>query len=74
MAFSFSSSLRGRGQLESRIGAEVSSLSKSITGSEMGVGWGILVVVTRIGEVAVRSGDWVSMTVSSGGMGEEMDE
>ena len=24
--------------------------------------------------VAVRSGDWVSMAVSSGGMGEEMDE
>ena len=74
LAFSFSSSFKGRGQLESRIGAEVSSLSKSITGSEMGVGWGILVVVTRVGEVAVRSGNWVSMAVSSGGIGEEMDE
>ena len=74
LAFSFSSSFRGRGQVESRIGTRVSSLSKSITGSDVEVGWGILAVVGRAGEVITLSGDWFSVAESSGGMGEEMDE
>ena len=74
LAFYFSNSFRGRGQVESRVGPEISSFSKSIIDSGARVGGGVLAVVARAGEVTAFSGDWCSMAVSSGGMGERMDE
>ena len=85
--FSFSSSFRGRGQLESRAGSRVSCGElttlvvlarggelKSITGLETGAGGGILTVGVRGGELTTLSGDGFSVVESRGGMGKEMDE
>ena len=72
--FPFSNSLRGRGQVESRLGAAVPSLSRSVTYYGVRVGGGVLTVGARAGEATTLSRDWLSVAMSSGGMGERMDE
>ena len=69
--FSFSSSFRGHGQVESQLGAAVPSVSRSVTDSGVRVDGGVL---ARVGEATTLLGDWLSVAVSSGGMGERMDE
>ena len=69
MALSFSNSLRGRGQAESRVWAAVPLVSRSVTNSEARVGGGD---AARAGEATAFSGDYRSLAVS--GRGERIEE
>ena len=68
---SFSSSLGEGGRVESRLRAEVPSVSRLVINSEARVGRG---VIAHGGEATTLSGDWRSLAALSGGRGEWMEE
>ena len=69
LSFSFSNSLGGGGRVESRMQAEVPSISRLTADSKARVGGG---VIAHRGEVTVLSGDGRSLAVS--GRGEWIEE
>ena len=71
LALSFPNSLGEHGRVESRVRAEVPSVSRLVTDSEARVGGG---VAAHGGHATALLGDWTSLSASRGGRGDRIDE